>query len=153
MGIEANFNRADVQKRFDAFLEQIEKQQIKHAKMLGEMCVTHARNVPADEGFEDQTGHLRSSIGCAVFVDGVAIHTMYDQVKGGSVGAKIGEDLAVKVGKGTEGVCLVVTAGMNYALYVESKGRDVLVGAERLAERELPGMLERLRRNIKGTAE
>jgi hypothetical protein len=153
MGIEAQFSIADVQKRFDAFLDQIVKQQIKCAQGLGEMCVNHARSIPKEQGFEDQTGNLRSSIGYMVFVDGVAIHSFYNQVKEGSTGVKAGEALAKKIGQDQRGVCLVVTAGMNYALYLETKGRDVLTGAEHVAERELPRMLEELVANIQRAAE
>lgn len=148
-----NFTRGGVQKRFDAFLDQIVKQQIKRAKELGEMCVNHARSIPKDKGFEDQTGNLRSSIGYMVFVDGVAVHSFYNQVEEGSTGVKAGEALAKKIGQDQMGVCLVVTAGMNYALYLEAKGRDVLIGAEHLAERELPRMLEKLIANIQHAAE
>ena len=144
-----NFAMADVQKRFGAFLDQIERRQIECLQELGEMCVTHARSVPKEQGFEDQTGNLRSSIGYMVFVDGVAVHSFYDQVKEGATGTKAGEELATKVGEETKGVCLVVTAGMNYAIYLEAKGRDVLTSAEHLAERELPRMLDRLVANIK----
>jgi hypothetical protein len=153
MGITPNFTRGDVQKRYDAFLDQIVKQQIKRVQMLGEMCVNHARSIPKEQGFEDQTGNLRSSIGYMVFVDGVAIHSFYNQVKEGSTGVKAGEALAKKIGQDQRGVCLVVTAGMNYALYLEAKGRDVLTGAEHVAERELPRMLEKLVANIQRAAE
>jgi hypothetical protein len=148
MAIKPNFTRADVQKRFDAFLDQVQKQQIKRLQMLGEMCVTHARSISKEQGFEDQTGNLRSSIGYMVFVDGVAVHSFYNQVGGGSEGIKTGEKLAKEVGENQKGVCLVVTAGMNYALYLEAKGRDVLTSAEHLAERELPKMLDKLITNV-----
>lgn len=153
MGIESQFTRSDVEKRFGAFLDEIEKQQIRRLQKLGEMCVTHARNIPASQGFQDQTGNLRSSIGYMVFKDGVAVHTAYEQILGGSDGARKGEALAKKVGETSTGICLVVTAGMNYALYVEAKGRDVISSAEHLAERELPRMLEKLIDNIKRAAE
>lgn len=153
MGIEAQFTKEDVQERFDAFLGQIQEQQIKALLYLGEKCVAHARSVPKEQGFEDQTGNLRSSIGYAVFVDGVAIHSFYNEVNGGAIGARAGQELSAKIGERTNGVCLVVTAGMNYALYVESRGRDVIASAEQLAERELPRMLEKLVDNIKKAAE
>jgi hypothetical protein len=153
MGITPQFTKADVARRFDAFLGEIEKQQIKRAQLLGEMCVNHARSVPSNVGFHDITGNLRSSIGYMVFVNGTAIHSWFDQVKEGSEGAKAGEALARKVGESQQGVCLVVTAGMNYALYVESKGKDVITSAEHLAERELPRMLEELVNDIKRAAE
>lgn len=153
MAITPNFTRADIKKRCDAFLDVIKKQQITRLQMLGEMCVSHAREVPPEVGFHDQTGNLRSSIGYAVFVDGVAVHSVYEQTLNGATGIKAGEALAKKVGSETTGVCLVVTAGMNYAVHVESKGRDVITSAEMLAKRELPKMLEKLVNNIKRAAE
>ena len=153
MGIEAQFTKEEVQERFDAFLGQIQELQINRLQKLGEMCVSHARSIPKEQGFEDQTGNLRSSIGYAVFVDGVAIHSFYNEVNGGAVGAKAGQELSAKIGERTNGVCLVVTAGMNYALYVESRGRDVIASAEQLAERELPRMLEKLIDKIKRATE
>lgn len=160
MGIKPQFTRDDVRKRYDAFLDEVERKQIERLQKIGEKCVTCARTIPAEEGFQDQTGNLRSSIGYMVFVDGVAIHSDYKQVsprnpQKGVVydGVKRGQSLAEKVGSTTMGVCLVVTAGMNYALYVESKGRDVLTSAEQLAERELPKELEKLVNDIKRAAE
>lgn len=149
MGVEAQFTTEVVRGRFEAFLQEIVRQQVEALQQLGEMCVAHARSIPKEQGFEDQTGNLRSSIGYVVFVDGVAVHSLYEEVKGGSIGAKTGEALAHKVGQGTQGVCLVVTAGMNYALHVESRGRDVIASAEQLAERELPRMIEQLVSDIK----
>lgn len=164
MGIKSNFKKENVKKRFDAFLDEIEKEQISVLQRLGEMCVTHARSIPKEQGFEDQTGNLRSSIGYMVFVDGVAVHSFYEQIKEGSEGVKKGKALAEEIGKDQKGVCLVVTAGMNYALALESGNRkkkdgtyysvaprDVLTSAEHLAERELPRMLEDLITDIKLT--
>lgn len=155
MGIEPQFTRSDVEKRFKAFLDEVEKMQIEILQELGEKCVTHARNIaPDNNGFNDQTGNLRSSIGYMVFHNGTAIHSFYEQVKDGSVGVEAGEALAQKIGsENPQGICLVVTAGMNYALYVEAKGRDVLSSAEHLAERELPRMLEELIKDIKRATE
>ena len=153
MAIKPNFTREDVKARIDAFLEAVKQKQIERLMMLGEMCVTHAREVPPEIGFHDQTGNLRSSIGYAVFVDGVAVHSVYEQTLSGATGVKAGQSLARKVGSETTGVCLVVTAGMNYAVHVESKGRDVITSSEQLAKRELPKMLAKLVENIKRAAE
>lgn len=146
----------------NAFLDVVKKQQISRLQELGEMCVDYARSVPPETGFHDQTGNLRSSIGYMVFVDGVAVHqSPFEQVQPkaevstGVVynGNKVGEELCRQIGEQTTGVCLVCVAGMNYAQYVESKGRDVLTGAEHLAEKELPRMLEQLVKNIKSAVE
>ncbi|NDW11961.1 HK97 gp10 family phage protein [Bacteroides sp. 214] len=142
MGIKPNFTRQDIQKSFEKLLDEIERKQIRCLQMLGEKCLTEAR---LNGSYQDQTGNLRSSIGYMVFHNGMAIHSVYDQVKTGSEGVKAGEALAKKIGsENPQGVCLVVTAGMNYALYVEAKGFNVITSAEHLAERELPRMLEKL---------
>lgn len=155
MAIKPNFTKDDVRKRFDAFLNEIEKKQIARLQRLGEMCLVEART---NKGYMMQTGALLSSTGYEVFVDGVAIHSQFDAASGAEsnaaeTGIKSGQIIAETIGKGTKGIALVVVAGMNYAAYVEAKGYNVLSSAEHLAERELPRMLEKLISNIKRAAE
>ena len=146
MGIKANFTKEDVKRRFDAFLDEVERKQITRLQRLGEKCLIEART---NKGYMMQTGALLSSTGYQVFVDGVAIHSQFDAASGAqseaaAKGVKTGQALAERIGKETKGVALVVVAGMNYAAYVEAKGYNVLSSAEHLAERELPRMLEKL---------
>lgn len=182
MGIKAEFTIGDILKRYEALSKAVELEKIEALQHLGEMCVSHARNVSPPKGFFDRTGNLRSSIGYAVFLDGVAVHSNYPPVKvakgmikekrtarrklkdgtiktytytakvkiggSGEVGAAQGKTLAQKIGEQTKGVALVVTAGMNYAVHVESKGRDVISGAELFAKKELPKMLEQIQKDI-----
>ena len=155
MAIKPNFTKDDVRKRFDAFLNEIEKKQIARLQRLGEMCLVEART---NKGYMMQTSALLSSTGYEVFVDGVAIHSQFDAASGAEsnaaeTGIKSGQSIAETIGKGTKGIALVVVAGMNYAAYVEAKGYNVLSSAEHLAERELPRMLEKLISNIKRAAE
>ena len=155
MAIKPNFTKDDVRKRFDAFLNDIEKKQIARLQRLGEMCLVEART---NKGYMMQTGALLSSTGYEVFVDGVAFHSQFDAASGAEsnaaeMGIKSGQSVAETIGKGTKGIALVVVAGMNYAAYVEAKGYNVLSSAEHLAERELPRMLEKLISNIKRAAE
>ena len=149
MGIEPRFKPTDIEERMNKFLQVVEKRLIQRLQYLGELCVKRAREIPKEIGFEDQTGNLRSSIGYMVFRNGVAVHEGYNTVKGGAEGTAKGKMLAEKVGaRYTQGICLVVTAGMDYSLYVEAKGRDVLTSAETLARQELPRMLQELKDNI-----
>ena len=155
MAIKPNFTKDDVRKRFDAFLNEIEKKQIARLQRLGEMCLVEART---NKGYMMQTGALLSSTGYEVFVDGVAIHSQFVAASGAEsnaaeTGIKSGQSIAESIGKGTKGIALVVVAGMNYAAYVEAKGYNVLSSAEHLAERELPRMLEKLISKIKRAAE
>ena len=155
MGIKANFTKEDVKKRFDSFLDEIERKQISRLQRLGEMWLIEARS---NKGYMMQTGALLSSTGYEVFVDGVAVHQQFDAASGAeseaaAKGIKEGQRIAERIGKETKGVALVVVAGMNYAAYVEAKGYNVLSSAEHLAERELPRMLDKLITNIKRAAE
>ncbi|KAF5072886.1 hypothetical protein DSECCO2_197740 [anaerobic digester metagenome] len=149
MAIKPQFTKNDIRKRFDAFLEEVEKAQIEALEKLGEECVIHAREIPAEVGFKDQTGNLRSSMGYVIFKNGTAIRSNYVQVLEGNEGMKAGQQLAEQVGSRTKGIVLVVTAGMNYATYVEAKGRDVLASAELLAQRKLPKILSDFIEDIK----
>jgi hypothetical protein len=155
MAIKPTFTKADLQKRFDAFVDMVQQKQIARLQQLGEMCLTEAR---MNKGYMMQTGALTSSTGYTIFVDGVALHTQFDAASGAEsnaaqVGMKTGESLAESVGKQTKGVALVVVAGMNYAAYVEAKGYNVLSSAEHLAQRELPRLMDKLISNINRVTE
>ena len=153
MGITPTFKPADIKKRLDAFLKVVEKRQIERMQRLGELCVLHQKQ---NRGYTDQTSNLLSSTGYMVFVNGIAVHTAYEQEppkvsKSGVTydGAQQGESLAKKVGaKYSNGISLVVTAGMSYAVAVESRGKDVLTSAEIYAKQELPRMIKELKANI-----
>jgi len=155
MGVTSNFDENAMRKNFDAFIDQIEVQQIKRLQLLGEKCVIEART---NKGYMMQTGALTSSTGYTIFKDGVALHSDFAAAdgatgNGATIGVQQGKKIAEQVGSQTTGICLVVVAGMNYALHVETKGYNVLASAEKLAESELPKMLARLIGNIKQAAE
>ena len=160
MGIKPTFNVGDVRNRFDAFLDAVERKQIARLQRIGEKCLAYARDSHPNN-WQDQTGNLRSSVGYMVFVNGKAVHNSpFDQISARETrdgveynGGQQGESLCKRIGGETSGIALVVVAGMNYAVHVESKGRDVLTGAEQLAARELPKELEKLIDNIKRAAE
>lgn len=99
---------------------------------VGERCLIEAR----DGGtYTDQTGNLRSSIGYAVLINGQVLkYACADKVKDGSEGVSQGlQYLRSRIQKASrKGIILIVTAGMNYAEYVETK-RIVLSKAELMA--------------------
>lgn len=151
MAIKAKFTPADVQRHLDNFLQGVENRAIERLQYLGEMCVNHAKSVPQELGFIDQTGNLRSSIGYMVFRNGISIHSGFtsSNSSGGFAGSNQGKLLSLEVGRDyPDGLVLVVVAGMNYAVHVESMGKDVITTAEQLAKDVLPRMLEKLRTNI-----
>ena len=118
---------------------------------LGVECVNHARQIPKDIGFEDHTGNLRSSIGFKLFVDGEPVMENYRKVLNGDEGIANGKALADEVGQRCEQdqIMLVVTAGMEYAIYVESRGRDVIASAESLCYENLPQLRTRIEEMVR----
>lgn len=106
---------------------------------VGELCLIEAR----DGGtYTDQSGNLRSSIGYAVLLNGQVVQQgCADKVKDGSEGVAEGlrylKSRILKASK--KGIILIVTAGMNYAEYVETK-RVVLSKAELM----VPGLVKQI---------
>ena len=149
MGIKPRFNPADVAKKFDALLDFIQDETVRALQYVGEQAVTYARSIPDPDhggnGFKDHTANLRSSIGYAVYYNGEQITGSYE---GTPEGTQQGQNLANKAAEGTRGFALVVTAGMYYAVYVESKGRDVLTSAEQKAADWLNEHLELIKKKV-----
>lgn len=115
---------------------------------VGEQCIIEAREYG---DYTDRTGNLRSSIGYAVLIDGKVIRQgQADKVLHGDKGLSDGlAYLKTRIAKASKkGVVLVVTAGMNYAEYVETK-KNVLSSAELKAPQIAKQLLARLGFNVK----
>lgn len=120
---------------------------------VGERCIIEARD---NGNYQDQTGNLRSSIGYAVVWDGkvvqmdhvekVSVRKESKVVSEGDDGVTEGEKfLQSRIKKARKkGIVLIVTAGMNYAEYVEARGYNVLSSAELKAEPLIKSLLTQL---------
>ena len=106
-----------------------------HAARLGEEAVARAR---INGRYIDHTGNLRSSIGYAVLVDGKPWMKAYpqsagvgtDQQGGVDKGSRYLDELIAKKDS-KDKIVLIVTAGMDYAEYVERiDTKDVLAQTE-----------------------
>lgn len=148
MGIKANFNLAQIRKRFDAVNARVDAAILAALKRLGEACVKVARE---NGNYIDQTGNLRSSTGYLIVSNGKIVESAFETAikdtdgKGANTGRRYAEELA---GKYTSGYALIVVAGMSYAAAVESLSKDVLTSAEAYANKKLPEMIEQLKKNI-----
>lgn len=157
MGITPQFSMDDIRRKLNADMAKINLLIYNRLVYLGEMCVNHARTVPAQIGYHDRTGALRASTGYAIFSNGKQVHGNFN----GSEAVTNGDSAAMEAGKAAAqslanevaqanpiGWVLVVVAGMEYAVYVEATGRDVLTTAEQLAQEALPGMMRSLVKQI-----
>lgn len=143
MGIRITTPLSEIDAYTERCLERAKRAIIGVFEDVGNQCIIEAKD---NGSYIDQTGNLRSSIGYAVVVDGQIVRSkVSEQVKDGVAGK--GEATAFLSRLASEhktGICLIVVAGMNYAVYVEGRGKNVLTSAKLLADRLVPQMLEQL---------
>lgn len=135
MGIKLKTPQSAIEKMVEAKAEAIKQAAFVALSMIGEQCIEIARN---QNTYTDQSGNLRSSIGFMIVQDGkVMTQGGFEQVKNGEQGVKIGKKVVAEVAKQfpTHSV-LIVVAGMNYGIYVERRGYDVLSNAKLFAKKE-----------------
>ena len=98
-----------------------------------EACVKMVARAKQTNTYQNQSGALRSSIGCVLYHNGVEVYNYFEAEDGekGSEGVEKGLAYARSIAeeKGNKPIVAVVVAGMDYALYVEAKGYDVLTGS------------------------
>ena len=146
--IVQKFKMADLVKELNTTQDRIIEATINTMMYVGEQCIAQAR----DHGnYNDITGNLRSSIGYAVLKAGKLVTQStpkaYKGPKGdGAKGVSEGQLLLNRLkGEYPSGIVLIVTAGMNYAVYVEDlRHRDVLASSRLLAEKLVPELLAKI---------
>ena len=139
----------------DKVMNEIAKQMKRREQVLVRQllyCAEQITNAARESSysskpFKDQTGNLRSSLGCIVAIDGKVVNEVgFQQTLNGSKGVKNGKEYIRKIlaEQFPKGIVLIAVAGMNYAGYVSAKGYDVLDSAELLAEKLVPQYLKQL---------
>ena len=143
MPIELKSGISSFRVKMEKMTEAAENAIISVLADVGLQCITEAKD---NGSYMDQTGNLRSSIGFCIVRDGQIVkQQIVQQVKDGVDGKKAAEGTLARLASSqTSGICLIVVAGMNYAVYVEGRGRNVLTSAELLADRLVPQILEQL---------
>lgn len=147
MGLELKTPLDEIANVIEGKLKAYQKVILNTLNYVGEQCINEARN---NGNYLDRTGNLRSSIGYVVIDNGnVYSKSGFNIVKGGSQGKDEGLSyIAELVSRHSQGLVLIVVAGMNYAAYVETK-RNVISSAELLSESLVPRMLKSLGFEIK----
>jgi len=124
MPLIPGFSQGNVDRRIDRFKVRIEQRIIWTLAMVGEKFVNDARSTRT---YKDQTGNLRSSIGYIIARDG---NILQENIEGKAEGRSQAKKIADEVlRENNKGFVLIVVAGMEYAVAVESKGYDVITGS------------------------
>lgn len=144
MKIIPKFNENDIRNFIRKKIEIIQDVVKDQLVDVAEQFVADARTVNT---YKDQTSNLRGSIGYAIVKDGAEIFGNFDGVAEGQAKAKqLVNEVQADYPKG---FALIVVAGMNYAVYVEAKGYDVLTGSSQIAETNIKREFDRLSRQLK----
>jgi hypothetical protein len=98
-----------------------------------EACIKTVARARQTNTFQDRTGALRSSIGYVLYHNGVEIASSFESTGGAKSdeGAQKGLAKARKKAReaGDKTIVAIIVAGMDYAIYMESKGQDILTGS------------------------
>lgn len=139
MGIKGKFNINAIFQDLEARLRPLIIEAVTEAFEMA--CLEVVEQAKSLDTYQDQTNQLRSSIGYQIYNQGVLV-TEYFQASGkgdgsGSAqGVARGKTVAAEAARQyPDDVVGVIVAGAHYALYVESKGYDVISGpASQLTE-------------------
>lgn len=132
MGIKGKFDINAIFKDLEARLRPLIIEAVTEAFEMA--CLEVVEQAKSLDTYQDQTNQLRSSIGYQIYNQGVLV-TEYFQASGkgdgsGSAqGVARGKAVAAEAARQySDDVVGVIVAGAHYALYVESKGYDVISG-------------------------
>lgn len=140
MGIIPQWTAKDVEIMLSQHENRIKEKLYNALLFAGESGIEYARK---NGSYIDRTGNLRSSVGYIITYNGaIAKESGFgSKSEGASQGQQLAETLAMKTRN--TGFCLVMVAGMNYSLYVEMKGRDVLTGGSNKAEKAFKTLIDK----------
>lgn len=143
MGIKVKFN---INEMLDTAFEKLtEEVNIRATMAFQRACKETVTYAKENHGYTQQSGALNSSTGFQLYQDGKLVDEWFEAA---SAGDGSGSGSGINAGKKTasgaaamhsEPIVAVIVAGMPYAVYVESKGYDVLTSAEH----QFPDILEK----------
>lgn len=137
--ITPQFSFEDVEAEINKQINERKSQIIHTLEYVGKQCVNDAVK---NRGYTDQTGNLKASIGYMILDDGRVVGVSdFSNDTGGQTSKDFLNSI---IAENSNGIVLIVVAGMNYARYVEAMGKNVLTSAELLAERIIPTLLKKI---------
>lgn len=150
MGLRYTGNMEAFRKQVQEAQNRLNQATLMRLSRLGEQAVEHAKSIPPEIGFKDVTTNLRSSIGYSVYFNGNRMNSTFS---GTQKGSNTGSSFADEVSRSyPTGWVLVVVAGMEYAIEVESRGKDVLSSAENLVFLKMPTEIDKIKASMRKTS-
>lgn len=135
---------ADVRKKLEGAKQKMGNVIVLRFQRIGETFIANARS---NDTYKDQTGNLRSSIGYVILKDGEQIFGAFPG-RTGEGKARAAKTVDEAKAKAPRGFVLIVVAGMEYALYVEAMGYDVLTASGQIAGNDLKKAVEQISKKL-----
>lgn len=134
----------NINKIVSTLMARIDRTVLSRLQFIGEEFVTNAR---LHGDYKDRTKNLRSSIGYIILRNGEEIFEFFpgEKAEGKATGRKVANDIGVNFPRGWILVCV---AGMDYAAYVEAKGRSVITSSAIIAKKNFVTDMKQLIQNI-----
>ena len=110
-----------------------------------------SNHAKSNAGYQDRTSNLKSSIGGMVLQDGKPVtYRGFESEGSADIGSQTGLEFINSLIKDySQGLVIIVVAGMDYATYVENYyGLNVLKKTELRMQTELPKMLNLIKKRI-----
>ncbi len=145
MSITPQFTMLQVQDYMLKNIERYEQTILDALRRTGEKAVAYMRSLRT---YKDRTTNLRSSAGYAIYKDGSQVGESFT---GSAEGVQSSKAICMEVAAQyapSKGFLLVVTAGMEYAIYVEAKGYDVITGGSKEASKFIKDRMQKIHRKI-----
>lgn len=143
--ITADYSEKQISDYFNRQLELYVQHVIRVYSKAGVAMVEDARERSKEQGdsFGNITWDLRSSIGCVVYRDGVKVFDYFPVLETGADGSEKGREYADSLAEGTEGIVMIVVAGMHYARAVQDRGYNVITATSFEAEHILQDFINK----------
>lgn len=146
MGVKPQFDMSAIRKYAQSKRDEFIQAALEAYKLTCIEIVNRAKSV---DTYKDQTHALRSSIGCVVYHNGVEVFNYFEANGGenGTGGVNTGLEFARSIADvdTDKEIVAVIVAGMEYAIYVEAKGFDVLTGSTLRFEDNLKAEFQNLK--------
>lgn len=121
----------DIDKLFAGVYEAVDIITATVVDVMQKACLEVTQNAKLLNTYKDRTHLLRSSIGFVIYNHGEKVAESFDSTGGekGSEGVEKGKRMAEEAAaQYPNDIVAVIVAAADYALYVESKGYDVISG-------------------------
>lgn len=143
--IRLTTTKGQIQKMAMEAVNDVRNQAIRILQRAGESAVNEAKSTEKQNDWHDDTANLRSSIGYIVCEDGkpISVSDFKQEKPTATEGPSTGKEFALRLAAETEGLALIVVAGMNYAKYVAGKGYNVLSSAQIVASDEIQNLFKK----------